>query len=163
MPTANYPTLTYQRKYSRESPSPSQLEVNDQADWRQGGLYTALRGGREVPCSRHIQTIWSDKQEANTLHEGPSYYFRSCQTICSFLGPSHRLPRSGLVACFHNWGYCIWDKERLRRWGVLGTRANGSGVDLERCRYRNSGRAVCDNCSYKLVSTCRYNLRPRRS
>ena len=149
--------------HSRESPSPSQLEVDDQTDWRHGDLYTAFRVAREVPWSRHIQTVWSDQQEANTPNEGWSCYFRFCETICSFFEPSQGFPRSGPVVCFHNWGYCIWDKERLRRWGVLGTRANGSDVDLKEWSDGNSGRGVCEHCSYKLVSTPRYNFRPRSS
>ena len=149
--------------HSRDSPSPSHLEVNDQTPWWYGELYSAFIGAREVPWSRHIQTVWSDKQEANTPNEGWSCYFRFCNTISSSYKPSRDFPRSGPIVCFHNWGYCIWDEERLKKWGVLGTRADGSDVDLRKWSDRNSGRDICLHCEYTLVSTHRYNLRRRRS
>ena len=114
--------------HSRESPSLGQLEVDDPTDWQQGELYNTFRGGRGVPWSRHIQPVWFDKQEANTPNEGWSCSFRFCETICSSFEPSPGFPRSGQVVCFHLYlGQGTADKL-----GVLGTMANGSGVELER-------------------------------
>ena len=148
--------------HSRDSPSPSQLGVDDLMPWQYGELYSAFIAAREVAWSRHIQTLWPDNQEANYPNEGWSCYFRFCRTIASSFEPSRDFPRCGPIVCFHNWGYCIWDEERLRKWGVLGTRADGSDVDLRKWSDRNSGRGVCLHCEYSLVPTHRYNLRRRR-
>ena len=152
-----------------EAPSPLHLEVGNQTDWRLGEFYTAFRRARDVPWIRDIQTEWPDNQEANTPNEGWNCYSRFSETIGSSFESSEEFeysqgfPRCGPVVCFHNWGYCIWDKERLKKWGVLGTAADGSDVDLKRWSDRNSGRSICDHCRYRVIETPRYNLRPRRS
>ena len=146
-----------------QAPSPLHLEVDNLTNWRRGELYIAFKQGREDPWSRYTQTEWSDMQEANTPNEGWSCYFRFSETISSSFEPSEGFPTCGPVVCFHNWGYCIWDKERLRKWGVLGTAADGSDVDLKRWSDGNSGGDVCDHCAYDFIPTPRYNLRPRRS
>ena len=155
--------LLFNMGHSRESPSPSQLDVDDEMPWQYGELYSAFIAAREVSWSRHIQTVWSDKQEANYPNAGWVCYFRFCRTIASSFEPSRGFPRCGPIVCFHNWGYCIWDEERLRKWGVLGTGANGSDVDLKKWSDGNSGRGICLHCDFKLVSKPRYNLRRRRS
>ncbi|KAK0511012.1 hypothetical protein JMJ35_006564 [Cladonia borealis] len=137
--------------HDRESPTPRELEVDDQTPWQYGELYTAFMVAREVPWGRHIQTVWPDKQEANTPNEGWSCYSRFCEYIRYSYEPGQGFPRNGPIVCFHNWGYCIWDKERLTKWGVLGTRANGFAVNLKKWSDGNSGRGVCLHCEYELV------------
>ena len=145
-----------------EASSPIHLEVGNRLIWGRGKLYTAFKEAREVPWTRHIETEWSDIREANRPNEGWSCYFRFSGTISSSFEPSEGFPTCGPVVCFHNWGYCIWDKERLRKWGVLGTAADGSDVDLKKWSDGNSGRDICEHCAYKFIPTPRYNLRPRR-
>ena len=146
-----------------EDSSALDLEVDDSTPWQHGELYTAFHEAREVPWTRHIQTEWSDMEEANKPNEGWNCYFRFSETISSSFEHSEGFPRCGPVICFHNWGYCIWDKERLKKWGVLGTAADGSDVDLKKWSDGNSGGAICDHCMYELIEKPRYNLRPRRS
>ena len=146
-----------------EAPSPIHLELDSPTHWRYGEIYVAFQQGREVPWCIYPQTVWSDIDEANTPNEGWMCYFRFSRTINSSFEHSEGFPTCGPVICFHNWGYCIWDKERLKRWGMLGPAADGSDVDLKRWSDGNSGREICDHCTYRLIEKPRYNLRPRKS
>ena len=146
-----------------EAPSPLHLEVDNRTNWRFGKLYTAFKEARAVPWSQYAETEWSDIREANTPNEGWSCYFRFSGIISSSFEPSEGFPRCGPVICFHNWGYCVWDKERLRRWGVLGTTADGSDVDLKKWNDGNSGGDICGHCAYNFIPRPHYNLRQRRS
>ena len=136
--------------HDMKSPTPKELEVDDQTPWQYGELYSASLVARDDPWCRHIQTIWPDKQEANTLNEGWSCYSRLCRNIRYAFKPRGGFPRSGPIVCFHNWGYCIWDKNRLTRWNVLGRWANGFAIDLKKWSDGNSGRGVCLHCEYEL-------------
>ena len=133
-----------------ESPTPEELEVNDQTPWQYGELYSAFLVARDDPWTRHIQTVWPDIQEANTPNEGWSCYSRLCRNIRYAFKPRGGFPRSGPIVCFHNWGYCIWDKNRLTRWNVLGRWANGFAINLRKWSDGNSGRGVCLHCEYEL-------------
>ena len=136
--------------HDKESPTPNELEVDDQTPWQYGELYTAFMVARDDHWTQHIQTIWPDKQEANTPNEGWSCYSRICRNIRYAFKPRGGFPKTGPIVCFHNWGYCIWDKNRLTRWNVLGSWANGFAIDLKKWSDGNSGRGVCLHCEYKL-------------
>lgn len=104
-------------------------------------LHFQFSCAREAPDFGEPHCMWPDSPpEANHPSEGWLCYKRNCADLCddghgrdsSTLFPSIWDPARWPVVAFHQWGYCMWDRERLRRWGMLERTGRGKrGVDGE--------------------------------
>ncbi|KAL8639748.1 MAG: hypothetical protein Q9226_008836, partial [Calogaya cf. arnoldii] len=79
--------------------------------------------------TRHVRTVWPDAQpEIHTANYGFRVYYENTVSSPGPIddyyydeapSPECSDPDRGPVVCFLRWGYCMWDRERLLRWGVL--------------------------------------------
>ena len=91
-----------------------------------------------------IKTLWSDIPCTNRPNTGWEYYVRYGGEGGMIDEPEHDCIGRGPVI-FHQWGYCMWDRERFVRWGLL--EGKHSLIDGQKWKDEKKRRAPCEFCS----------------
>ncbi|KAI4275648.1 MAG: hypothetical protein LQ337_003079 [Flavoplaca oasis] len=121
-----------------------------------GESLTEAAFGCRVACSREILTIWPDApSEVHERNAGFAFYDKRMYNLYEVFSDTY-YDRQMPILCCLKWGYCIWDRERLLRWGMLNTETRG-GVDwMTRWSRGDSGGEGCIHrkCQGDFTSRC---------
>ncbi|MCJ1459228.1 hypothetical protein MMC28_009605 [Mycoblastus sanguinarius] len=95
-----------------------------------------------------FRTNWPGANEANNPNAGWKFLDQNQEALHVFQGNFRMSP----VSCFHDWGYCIWDRSRLEAWRLVDREPAKFLADKAKTEwwaYGQSKRKVCEHCAYR--------------
>lgn len=146
--------------YMPSDAAPNSLDVESTRSGEEPLAKAAF--GCRVACSTEVLTVWSDAPfDVHEKNAGYAFYNHSMYSLAGRASPLYLsevvfsdtyYDRQAPILCSLKWRYCIWDRARLVRWGMMDNQVR-EGVDwMTRWSRGNSGGTLCihRNCQGQL-------------